>query len=43
MKKNAPKNITIIIIGNKSDLSKEREVSEQEINSLIKGKYFYYY
>ena len=35
-------NIPILIVGNKSDLIKEREVNEDVIENFVKNKYLYY-
>ena len=35
-------NIPILIVGNKSDLIKEREVNEDVIENFVKNKYMYY-
>ena len=42
LRNNGPKNITIIIVGNKSDLTNEREVSFEDIKSKFGSKYPYY-
>ena len=42
LKDNGPKDISILILGNKSDLTLEREVNMDEIKKFIGNKYLYY-
>jgi small GTP-binding protein len=42
LKNNGPPNISILIVGNKSDLTNERVVPINDINKLIGNKYLYY-
>ena len=42
LRSNGPKNIVIIIVGNKSDLTHEREVPFEDIKNKIGNKYPYY-
>ena len=42
LKNNGPPNISLLIIGNKSDLTNERVVPINDINKLFGNKYLYY-
>ena len=42
LKNNGPANLSILIVGNKSDLTNERVVPINDINKLVGNKYLYY-